>query len=283
MIPRIGRKGLAGVVCAAIVLAPSFLPLESPDHADPSRRSVRPLDAGATSTPLGTDDVGRCILSRTLHGARISMIAALVGGAVSLSIGVAVGLLAGWKGGAVESRLMRAVDAADALPSVVVVILAQAWIRSAGGPLGGKDARTAALFAVLGFATWFVTARLVRSKTASLRRAAFVEAALASGAPASSVVLRHVLPNLRDLVAACAAVTIPRLVLFEAFLSFLGLGVEAPRVSLGSLARTGFDAFAAVDPRWTPLLAPCVALAAVSFATGALAERDSAASRFAPT
>ncbi len=260
---------------AAVALLPDLLPFAPPEQPDLLRRNLAPF---ASATPagegssvvrpwLGTDDAGRCLLSRLVHGARISLAAALGGGLVCLVIGCLVGMYAGWRGGRVDAFLMRAVDAADALPTVACVVLAQAWIRAAGGPLAGGGARTAALFAVLGGATWFMTARLVRAKTRWLARREFVEAALASGVRASRVLRRHIWPNLGAVVAASAAATVPRLVLFEAFLSVLGLGVEPPRVSLGALARQGFEAFSSVSPRFAPLLLPCAALALVGAAT----------------
>lgn len=261
---------------AVVALLPELLPFAPPERPDLLHRNLAPFaattpirgDGAPTVRPwLGTDDAGRCLLSRLVHGARISLAAAFGGGLVCLAVGCLVGMYAGWRGGRTDAFLMRAVDAADALPTVACVVLAQAWIRAAGGPLAGGGARTAALFAVLGGATWFMTARLVRAKTRWLARREFVEAALASGIPAGRVLRRHVWPNLGSVVAASAAATVPRLVLFEAFLSFLGLGVEPPRVSLGALARQGFESFSSVSPRFAPLLLPCAALALVGAAT----------------
>jgi ABC-type dipeptide/oligopeptide/nickel transport system permease subunit len=278
------RRGDLVLLVAVVgtVLLPSVLPFAPPDRPDLARRRWAPFSEAALapdpSRPeirplLGTDDVGRCVLSRLVHGARLSLAAALGGGFVCLAVGGGAGLWAGWRGGRTDAVLMRVVDACDALPTVALVVLAQAWLRAASGPTAHPGARTAALFAVLGGATWFMTARLVRAKARWLARREFVEAALAAGASTGRVLRRHVLPNLGPVLSAAAATAIPRIVLFEAFLSFLGLGVEPPRVSLGALARQGFDAFSLASPRYSPLVLPCVALCLVGAAAGRLASR----------
>lgn len=282
--PRIA----AGVLCALIFVLPEALPFAPPGRSDLRARNrppsaSAPAFANAEVRPwLGTDDAGRCLLSRIVHASRISLAAALCGGAICLLIGGCVGVFAGWRGGSTDVAVMRIVDAADALPTLAVVVMAQAWVRAASGPQGSATARGAALAAVLGGATWFVTARLVRSKTRWLKAQGFVEAALAGGVPPRRVVARHVFPNLLPVLSASAATAVPRLVLFEAFLSFLGLGVEPPHVSLGTLARQGFEAFSAVSPRPGPLLLPCAAITAVVLLARKCAEPSHAAAEHAP-
>jgi oligopeptide transport system permease protein len=274
--PRVVASAFAAL---ALLLLPDVLPLRSPSLPDLARRNLPAFAASAWERDprtgrgfigplLGADDAGRCLLSRLVHGARISFLAALAGGAVCLAIGAVVGLFSGWKGGATDVWTMRLVDAADAAPTIAVVVLVNGWIRAAGGPFASSGARATALCAILGFGTWFFVARLVRAKTAWLRAQGFVEAALASGLPARRVVLRHVLPNLAPTLAVAVRTAIPRLMLFEAFLSFLGLGVEPPRTSLGGLARAGFDAFSSVEPQWRLLAAPCLVLALITAAVG---------------
>lgn len=259
----------AWAICAIVFVLPEALPFAPPGRSDLGARNLPPTfaDRGERSAEvrpwLGTDDAGRCLLSRLVHATRISLAAALCGGAICLLIGGGVGVVAGWRGGATDVVLMRAVDAADALPTLAIVVLAQAWIRAESGPHGSAAARGAALAVVLGGATWFVTARLVRAKTRWLKAQGFVEAALAGGVAPRRAIVRHVLPNLVPVFSAAAANAVPRLVLFEAFLSFLGLGVEPPNVSLGTLARQGFEAFSVVSPRPGPLLLPCAAITAV--------------------
>jgi oligopeptide transport system permease protein len=285
--PRTARFA-AWAICALVFVVPEALPFAPPGRADLNARNRSPSFAArgersAEVRPwLGTDDAGRCLLSRLVHATRISLAAALGGGAVCLLIGGGVGVFAGWRGGATDLVVMRVVDAADALPTLAVVVMAQAWVRAASGPNGSATARGAALAAVLGGATWFVTARLVRAKTRWLKSQGFVEAALAGGIPPRRAVVRHVLPNLVPVLSAAAANAVPRLVLFEAFLSFLGLGVEPPNVSLGTLARQGFEAFSAVSPRPGPLLLPCAAVTAVVLLARKCAEPATGACEAAP-
>lgn len=273
------RAILLALVSLAVVAAPAVLPLRDPAAPDFTRRSLGlgkapflEVDARSGRTVvgplLGTDEAGRCLLARMAHGTRVSWVVALAGGFVCLVVGASVGLLAGWRGGATDGWVMRIVDAADAAPAVAIVVLVNGALRAAGGPLGSSEGRMVALCVVLGLGTWFFVARMVRAKTAWIRGQGFVEAAIASGVPSTTILRRHVLPNLGPTLRTAARAAIPRLVLFEAFLSFLGLGVEPPRASLGALARAGFDAFSAAAPDGRALFAPCLVLAALTAAFG---------------
>ncbi|HYC76473.1 MAG TPA: ABC transporter permease [Planctomycetota bacterium] len=262
------RKAVAAraAVLVALLAAPALLPLAPPDAVDLGRRGATaggaPDGAGPSpSRPLGVDELGRCRLSRLLSGLRVSLLCAVAGGVVCIVVGSVVGVVAGWFGGRIDAALMRTVDFADSIPAFLMVVVAQAGIRAARGPLAGGDARLVALFLILGLTTWFTCARLVRAKTLWLKSREFIVAARAVGTPAARIFTRHLLPNLASAIGVSAALAAPRIVLLEAFLSFLGLGVEAPRVSLGSLARTGLDSVHAADLRLAPVSIPCAVLA----------------------
>lgn len=224
-----GRVGLAvlALLAAAAILAPAVLP-------DPA--AIPDLDAGAAPPSaahlFGTDRLSRDLLSRVVHGARISLAIAGLAVALSLTIGVAVGVTAGLAGGWVDALLMRVVDAALAVPRLfVLLLLLVVWERV---PL-------AALIAVIGLTGWFGTSRLVRGEVLRLRRAEFVEAARALGAGPGSLVARHLVPNVLGVVLVSATLGVGEVILLEAGLSFLGVGVQPPTPSWGSMVLDGRD------------------------------------------
>ncbi len=293
----------AGVIAAAALLAllAPLLPLAAPDepHASENYRpptfsaawrhgfvapGVSGFDGalgaarravfgdGYLGPLLGTDALGRCLLSRLVHGLRITLLAAFAAAAVSLVIGVLVGACAGWRGGRTDLLLMRLVDVFDSVPLVFVVIFVQSFLRGMRGPDAAPGSQVWVFFAILGAITWLTMARLVRTQLLTLREAGFIEAARALGVPTSRIIRQHVLPNLAGVVLVALTLTIPRIVLFEAFLSFLGLGVEAPDVSLGVLSRSGLDAVTAVDVRAWLVVVPGVALALLLFAVNMLGD-----------
>ena len=184
--------------------------------------------------PMGTDNAGRDILARVLSGGQISLMVALIATLVSLVIGVSYGAVAGYLGGWVDDLMMRIVDVLYSLPYVIIVIVLLALLpaKTPGGQL-------AQLFFALGAVSWLTMARIVRGQIISLKNQEFVLAARATGVSTPKIIFRHLVPNALGPVIVYATLTIPTVMLNEAFLSFLGLGVRSPRVSWGSLAAEG--------------------------------------------
>lgn len=184
--------------------------------------------------PMGTDNVGRDILARVLSGGQISLMVAFIATLVSLVIGVSYGATAGYLGGRIDDLMMRIVDVLYSLPYVIVLIVLLALL-----PAKSPAGQLAQLFFALGAVSWLTMARIVRGQIISLKNQEFVLAARATGVSTPKIIFRHLVPNVLGPVIVYATLTIPTVILSEAFLSFLGLGVRSPRVSWGSLAAEG--------------------------------------------
>jgi oligopeptide transport system permease protein len=197
----------------------------------PSERSLVRAMSPRWGHPMGTDPQGRDILARVLVGGRISLMVALVATAVSLVIGVSYGAISGYFGGKIDNIMMRIVDLIYAVPYMIIVIVLLALFEKS----------LFLLFAALGAVSWLTMARIVRGQVLSLKNQEFVEAARAIGVPTWKVIFRHLVPNTLGPVIVYATLTVPSVILQEAFLSFLGLGVQAPLSSWGTLASEGAD------------------------------------------
>ena len=219
--------GLLAAIALCALLAPLFSPW-SYDSLD-WQHLARPPGLTAAHW-LGTDRLGRDLFVRTLHGVRLSLALSVLAGALSLVIGVLWGAVAGFAGGRIDGWMMRFVDVLYSLPYLFVVIILTTFFQR--GSL-------AVLLVGLSAVGWLTTARMVRAQTLALKRREFIEAARATGLAPAAILLRHVLPNVLGPVAVYATLIIPQMILFESFLSFLGLGVQEPQASLGNLIYGG--------------------------------------------
>ena len=229
------RRNKAAMVAASLILliallafiGPSFSP-HSFDAIDWDNMAVPP--GGPNDHWLGTDRLGRDLFVRTLAGVQISLQIGLLATLVSLCIGVAFGATAGYLGGKIDNIMMRFVDILYSLPYIFIVIILSTLF---------ERGNIYVLFLAIGAVGWLTMARIVRGQTLSLKRKEFIEAALASGVGTPGILARHIVPNVVGPVIIYATLTIPQMILFESFLSFLGLGVQEPQASLGSLINEG--------------------------------------------
>jgi oligopeptide transport system permease protein len=227
---KVGTRSAAIVlaVLAGMALAAPWLSPFTHDALD-WQHLASPPDL-QSSHWLGTDRLGRDLFARGMQALRVSLLIGVLAALVSVLIGVAWGATAGYLGGRIDAAMMRFVDIVYALPYIFIVI-----ILSTLFPRGS----IAALFIAIGAVGWLTMARIVRGQTLSLRRREFIDAAITSGVRTPAILWRHIVPNVAGPVIAYATLNIPQMILFESFLSFLGLGVQEPFASLGSLISEG--------------------------------------------
>lgn len=214
-----------GVLVVIALIGPHLVPF-SYDQINKNDVWAPPLTAGHL---LGADSLGRDLLARLLMGLRVSLAIGLVATLVSLVIGIAWGAVAGYVGGALDELMMRVVDVLYSLPFIFFVILMMVTFGS----------NIILIFIAIGAVEWLTMSRIVRGQTLGLKHKEFVEAARAAGLNQGSIIAKHIIPNLLGPVVVYVTLTIPAVILAESFLSFLGLGVQPPMASLGSLIANG--------------------------------------------
>jgi oligopeptide transport system permease protein len=237
--------GVAGlVIVSALIVIAVVGPLVVPwSYEEQDLEAVvafgGPLPPLSPGHVLGTDALGRDLLARTLDGAQVSLTVALVAQLVVIAIGVPLGLIAGWRGGVVEATLMRFTDIIATFPDLLFIVMIQAAIVNT--PFFTVLNGLLATFVAIGLIAWVGTARLVRAQTLALKQREDIEAARAIGVTEGNILRRHILPQALGPIAVAVSLGIPMAILAEATLSFLGLGVQIPRASWGSLIDGGID------------------------------------------
>lgn len=221
----VGGMIVLGLLVVAAIIGPVFTPYAY-DQINKDHVWAPPLTQGHL---LGADSLGRDLLARLLTGLRVSLAIGLVATSVSLIIGVVWGAVAGYLGGRIDEIMMRVVDVLYSLPFIFFVILLMVTFGS----------NIILIFVAIGAVEWLTMSRIVRGQTLSLKHKEFVEAARAAGLGDGGIIAKHIIPNLLGPVVVYVTLTIPAVILAESFLSFLGLGVQPPMASLGTLIANG--------------------------------------------
>jgi len=228
------RANRMAMVSLFILLAIGLLSLFGPmlsSNAFDQQNLDRIFESPNGTYLFGTDNLGRDLFARTTYGGRISLSVGLLATLVSLIIGVTYGMISGYAGGRVDAWMMRMVDVLYSLPFIIFVILLMVMF--------GRNFLL--LFLAIGAVEWLTMARITRAQTLNLKKAEFIEAARALGFSHTRILFRHLLPNLIGPIIVYATLTVPAVMLLEAVLSFLGLGVQAPMSSWGSLIKEGAE------------------------------------------
>lgn len=261
----VGGAFLLVMLLLCVVTLPWTLQDEHPLHFDNQRLELARTAPSGESVDrwFGYDMLGRSLLGRSLLGGVVSLTIGVAAAAISVVLGVTVGLVAGYRGGWVDALLMRIVDILYGLPYILLVILFTiALEKPLVGLLGSRPrASLVVLFLAIGLVSWLTMARVVRGQVLSLRSQPFIEACRAGGLTETRIFLRHLLPNLIGPIAVYATLIVPQAILQESFLSFLGIGIQAPLPTWGSLASDGLmPALNTINPHWWMLVVPCTLL-----------------------
>lgn len=214
------------MIGAFVVLVPWFAPF---GYADTDWGNMQAAPSFANKHYLGTDSLGRDLLTRVAMGGRISLMVGIAGALVAVLVGTIYGATSGYLGGKVDMLMMRFLEILNAFPFMFFVILLVT--------LFGRNLFF--IFVAIGMVSWLDVARIVRGQTLSLKRKEFIEAAHVCGVSGKDIVLRHIVPNVLGVVVIYASLLVPSMILFESFLSFLGLGVQEPMTSWGAMLEEG--------------------------------------------
>ena len=264
---------LAGIVFIAL-FGPAIF--RTDPHALSADQYFHPTGAHL----FGTDVNGRDVFARTIEGARISLLVGLCGAMVSFFIGTTYGLISGYAGGKVDAVMMRFVEILYSIPRLIIIILVsfifdpmvKEWLAGIwGGALVGYS-KVFILIVSLGVIEWLTMARIVRGQVLALKAQQFVLAARSLGQSHTRIVVRHLLPNLVGIVVVYLTLTIPAVILDESFLSFLGLGVQAPQASWGSLLADGALSINPIRSNWWLLVFPAAVMSVTLLALNFLGD-----------
>jgi peptide/nickel transport system permease protein/oligopeptide transport system permease protein len=256
----------AAMLLGAII----FLALLGPIvfRTDPYTTSALQFAPPSAKHLFGTDANGRDVFARVLEGARISLLVGFCGAMVSFSIGTTYGLISGYAGGKTDATMMRIVEILYAVPRLIIIIIAsfvfdpylRQWLIAIGGERLVGYSKIMILIVALGCIEWLTMARIVRGQVLSLKNQQFIHAARSLGQSHTRIAVRHLLPNLIGIVVVYLTLTIPAVILDESFLSFLGLGIQSPQASWGSLLSEGAQAINPVRSHWWLLVFPAAAM-----------------------
>ncbi len=260
---RRNRAAIASLALLALMLLACYLSLPWTAAAMRSTNFPAARLPPAAAHWLGTDELGRDLLARVLFGGAISLTLGLLAALIAVTIGTAYGAIAGYLGGRVDAWMMRVVDVLYALPSLLLLMLLTVslgqWLKRGLG-LQEESTRLIVIAVAVGSVSWLTIARVVRGQVLSLRERTFIEAARALGLPTHRILLWHILPNALGPIAVYATLIVPQAILQESFLSFLGIGIQPPQATWGSLVADGVRLLNPVQFDWWLLLFPCVAL-----------------------
>jgi oligopeptide transport system permease protein len=266
---RLRRNPIAvGALILFAVLA--YFAIDGPRwfNYDPQTPTGAQFEEPSKVHHFGTDVNGRDMLSRVIQGARISLIVGACGAFVSFLVGTAYGMISGYFGGRTDELMMRALDILYGIPRLLLIIIAvfvfdpplRSWLEGRNWIWLVGYSRIILLIITLGLNEWLSLARVVRGQVLSLKQQQFVLAARALGQSHARIIVRHLLPNLLGIVTVYLTLTVPAVILDESFLSFLGLGIQAPLASWGTLLSDGANVINPVRSYWWTLLFPALAM-----------------------
>lgn len=221
---------IIAVVILMAILAPLIAP-HDPVFADPANINKPPfwLEGGSFENILGTDNLGRDLLSRVLYGSRISLMVGVLAVIISGSIGLIVGLLSGYYGGFIDNVLMRVVDAFLAIPGILLVLVFLAVLKPG----------IASLIFIIGITTWVTYARVIRGDVLVVKEQEYVKAAVSMGVHNWKIIMRHILPNIFTSFIVISTLSVASTIILEASLSFLGMGIQSPSITWGAMLSSG--------------------------------------------
>lgn len=266
------RRNKPAMTALGLLIVLVYLAIDAPRwfRYDPQTTTKAQFERPSAEHLFGTDVNGRDVLSRVVQGARISLLVGGSGALISFVIGTAYGLISGYFGGKTDGLMMRFVDILFSIPRLLLIIITvfifdralKDWLATHGYFELVGFSRILLLIVTLGLNEWLNLARIVRGQVLSLKQQQFVLAARALGQSHAKIIVRHLLPNLIGIVIVYLTLTIPAVILDESFLSFLGLGIQAPQASWGSLLSDGAQVINPIRSNWWLLVFPAAAMSA---------------------